>query len=652
MGFPWYGFAWSAQVFTASSALDVLVIVLYFLLVLGIALWAILSSSRGTVEAFFLAGRYLAWWQIGAFLFASNIGTGHFMGLAGKGVSSGIAVGAFEWNAPFMLCVLGWVFSPIYIKAGVEICTGAMFMRLVLGLDVYLATVVLLSVTGIYAITGGFAAAVYTDILHAGVVVLGSVLLMGYAFKEVGGYQELQHKYMDAKPTLIREGNWTAQPECFIPRLDSFHIFRDPTTGDIPWPGVIFGISTLSLYYWCTDQIFVQGCLAGKNMSHVKGGCVLCGYLKLLPMFSIVMPGMISRVLYTDRVACVVPSECEKYCGARTGCSPLAYPVLVVELLPSGKNVRGLMVSALWASLMSSLTSVFRGASAMFTMDIYTQIRPMATEKELMLTGRFFVIILLAVSIAWVPAIQMAHREQLFEYMQAVLSYLTPPIAAIFLLAIFCKRVTEKVGGSWVPSAGLTGGLLIGFCRMESEFAYGAWSCSTNNRCPRIICGVHYLYFAVILFTISLFTVVGISLFTDPIPDKHLHRLCWSLWNSQEERVDLDKDTQGKSSAPQARPDVFEEARSCLWKAWDVFCSLEPLPGPRLAPEEAVLQKMECGDTEGTQHSATSEGTEKRDMLEGTKLRDMPEMSHWRKVPDVCGFLLVSLTVLCHFYFS
>ncbi|KAJ8776779.1 hypothetical protein J1605_015368 [Eschrichtius robustus] len=195
LGFPWYGFAWSAQVFTASSALDVLVIVLYFLLVLGIALWAILSSSRGTVEDFFLASRNLAWWQIGAFLFASNIGTGHFMGLAGKGVSSGIAVGAFEWNVvtlpkylrkrfggyriQLLLAIL-YLFLYIFSKISVEICTGAMFMRLVLGLDVYLATVVLLSVTGIYAITGGFAAAVYTDILHAGVVVLGSVLLMGY----------------------------------------------------------------------------------------------------------------------------------------------------------------------------------------------------------------------------------------------------------------------------------------------------------------------------------------------------------------------------------------------------------------------------------------------------------------------------------------
>uniref|UniRef100_A0A4X1V0N2 Sodium/glucose cotransporter 1-like n=1 Tax=Sus scrofa TaxID=9823 RepID=A0A4X1V0N2_PIG len=395
----------------------------------------------------------------------------------------------------------------------------------------------------------------------------------------------------------------------------------------------------------CSEKIFVQGCLAGKNLSHVKGGCLLCGYLKLLPMFSIVMPGMISRVLYTDKVACVVPSECEKYCGARTGCSPIAYPVLVVELLPIG--FRGLMVSALWAALISSLTSVFNGASAVFTMDIYTQLRPMATEKELMLTGRFFVIILLAISIAWAPAIHMAHREQMFEYMQAIISYLTPPVAAIFLLAIFCKRVTEQ-GAFW----GLTGGLLIGFCRMVSEFAYGSWSCSANSSCPVIICGVHYLYFAVILFTISLFFILGISLFTDPIPDKHLHRLCWSLRNSQEERVDLDEEIQGRNPEPQAQPDVFQKAKSCLWRAWDVFCGLEPLQSSKLAPGDVMVQKMECGDMEGTQHGDTLEGTEQRDTVEGIEPQDMPEKPCWRKVANICGFLLVSLTVFCHIYFG
>ncbi|XP_078291789.1 sodium/glucose cotransporter 1-like isoform X4 [Panthera onca] len=653
MSFSWYGdiSSWNALGFGVTSALDILVMVLYFLLVLGIGLWAILSSSRGTVDDFFLAGRNLAWWPIGASLFASSIGSGHFMGLAGIGATSGIAIGAFEWNAPFLLCVLGWIFSPIYIKAGVmtmpeylrkrfggfriqfllailylflyifnkisvEICTGAMFMRLVLGLDVYLAAIILLTIMGIYTITGGFAAVVYTDTLHAAVMVLGSILLMVFAFQEVGGYQELLNKYPHSKPDPIHEGNWTAKPECFIPRLDFFHIFRDPVTGDLPWPGIVFGVSTLSLYYWCTDQIFVQRCLAGKNMSHVRGGCVLCGYLKLLPMFSIVMPGMISRILFPDKVACVVPSVCERFCGTRTGCSSIAYPVLVVELLPEG--IRGLMLSALWASLMSSLTSIFNCASTLFTMDIYTQIRPMATEKELMVTGRFFVIILLAVTILWVPIMETEYSERLFEYTHAVMSYLTPPIAAIFLLAVFCKRVTEK-----------------------------------------------------------------------------LHRLCWSLRNSQEERVDLDAEIQRRRPAPQAHPDAFEETQGCFWKAWNAFCGLEPQPGPKLAPEEVAKERMECGTisegtehilegtkcqdrsegtkccgtSEGTEHSATLEetechdvhigtesgdileGTNHSDMWEGTKYDDMSEIPFRREITNASGFLLILTIVLLHIYY-
>ncbi|XP_036132600.1 sodium/glucose cotransporter 1-like [Molossus molossus] len=651
---------WSAVEFAVNNPVDIVVMVFYFLLVLSIGLWAILSSSRGTVEDFFLAGRNLAWWLIGTSLFSSSTGTANFMNLAGTGAASGIAIGAFEWNAPFLLCVLGWIFSPIFIKAevvtmpeylrkrfggyriqfllailylllyifyniSVEICTGAMFARLFLGLDVYLATIVLLTVTGIYIITGGIVAVVYTATLHAGVIILGSVLLMGFAFKEVGGYQELLHKYLNAKPSIIHEGNWTAKPECYLPRRDAFHIFRDPITGDLPWPGIVFGISIISLYYWCTDQIFVQRCLAGRSMSHVKGGCVLCGYLKLLPMFSLVMPGMISRVLYPDKVACVTPSECEKHCGIRTSCTPIAYSVLIVGLLPKG--ARGLMLSALWASLLSTLTSILNSASTLFTVDIYTQIRPMATEKELMVTGRFFVIILLVVTIIWVPVIQMAYIEQLFDYMQSVKSYLVPPIAAIFLLAIFCKRVTEQ-GAFW----GLTGGLLIGIVRMVSEFAYGPRTCSENNKCPPIICGVHHLYFAILLFAVSLFTILGISLFTDPIPDKHLHRLCWSLRNSQEERVDLDADVQGKRTALRAKPGVLKETQGCFWKALDVFCGLEPKPCSKLTPEEETTEKMK-------EHGATSDRTDHRDKLESP---------FWRKVANVSGFLLLLITVLCH----
>ncbi|XP_039704275.1 sodium/glucose cotransporter 1-like [Pteropus medius] len=643
-----------------------------------------LSSNRGTVEDFFLAGRNLAWWSIGASLFASNIGIGHLVALAGTAATSGIVAGAFEWNAPFFLCVLGWIFSPIYIKAGVvtmpeylrkrfgssriqfllailylflyifnrvsvEISTSAMVMGLIFGWDVYQATIFLLIFIGIYTITGGFAAVIYTDALHAGVMVLGSVLLMGFAFKEVGGYQELLRRYVNAKPSIIREGNWTAKPECYLPRLDSFHIFRDPITGDLPWPGIVFGISIISLYYWCTDQISVQRCLAGKNISHVKGGCVFCGCLKLLSMFSIVMPGMISRILYPEKVACVTPSECEKYCGTRTSCSSLAYPMLVMKLMPKG--IQGLMMSALWASFMSSLASSFNSASAVFTMDIYSQIRPMATEIELMLSGRFFVILLLSATIIWIPIIEVTHGEQLFEYMQSVLGYLVPPIAAIFLLAIFSKRVTEQ-GAFW----GLTSGFLIGLLRMVSEFVYCPQPCSGNNEGPMIICSIQYLYFAIFLFIVSLFTILGISLFTDPILDKHLHRLCWSLRNSQEKREDLDAGMQRKrlGFTLRTQPDIFilGEPQNCLLKALDVCCGLEPKQGPKVAPEEVTMKTVNGTTPEETEYGATSEEVERSDVAEGTERCDTSEWPHWRKVANTSGFLLILITVLCHiFYF-
>ncbi|KAK1328275.1 hypothetical protein QTO34_011848 [Cnephaeus nilssonii] len=688
MAFLWYGISanWSSVDSGVNNRIDLL---------------AILTSSRGNVEDFFLAGRSLEWWLIGASLYASNIGPAHFMGLAGTGAASGIAVGAFEWNVvtmpeylrkrfggyriQFLLAIL-YLFLYLFQKISVEICTGAMFMGLVLGMDVYQATMVLLTVTGVYMISGGFITVVYTDTLHASIIVLGSLLVMGFAFKEVGGYDELLHKYPNAKPSIIQDGNWTAAPECYVPRADSFHIFRNAITGDLPWPGVVFGIPIISMYYWCSDQCFPPASLlfcsaertcplqqepmklvirplleemfaflrsrlaplhemsevdlcpevpGGEEHVSCEGRLCPCGYLKLLPMFTVVMPGMISRILYTDKVACVTPSECEKHCGAKTSCSPIAYALLIVGLMPRG--ARGLMLSALWASLMSTLTSVFNSASTLFTVDIYTQIRPTATERELMVTARFFVIILLIVTIIWVPIIQAINSEQLFDYMHAVKSYLVPPITAIFLLAIFCKRVTEQ-GAFW----GLIGGLVIGFIRMVSEFAYGRQTCSANSKCPPIICGVHYLYFAIFLFIVSLLTIMGISLLTDPIPDKHLHRLCWSLRNSQEERVDLDAEMQVRRTALQMEPAVRKRTEGCFWNALDIYCGLEPRQSAKLAPEE----ETEATTTE--EHAATSEEPEQSDSPEGTKPLEALESPFWRKVADGSGLFLLLITALFH----
>uniref|UniRef100_A0A4W3GW97 Sodium/glucose cotransporter 1 n=1 Tax=Callorhinchus milii TaxID=7868 RepID=A0A4W3GW97_CALMI len=379
----------------------------------------------------------------------------------------------------------------------------------------------------------GLAAVIYTDTLQTIIMVVGSFILMGFSFNEIGGYNALEEKYMNAITTKTTDPLFNISEKCYTPRADSFHLFRDPINGDLPWPALIFGLSVLAIWYWCTDQVIVQRCLSAKNMSHVKAGCILCGYLKLLPMYLMVFPGMVSRVLYTDVIGCVVPSVCKQYCDTEVGCSNIAYPRLVVKLMPQG--LRGLMLSVMLASLMSSLTSIFNSASTLFTMDLYTKIRPHAKERELMLAGRVFILVLIGISIAWIPIVQTAQSGQLFDYIQSITSYLGPPIAAIFLLGIFIKRVNEQ-GAFW----GLIIGLLIGLSRMITEFVYGTGNCVKPSNCPWIICGIHYLYFALILFGATCIIVLGVSLITKPIDDVHLYRLCWSLRNRKEERIDLD----------------------------------------------------------------------------------------------------------------
>uniref|UniRef100_A0A8B9R493 Sodium/glucose cotransporter 1 n=1 Tax=Anas platyrhynchos TaxID=8839 RepID=A0A8B9R493_ANAPL len=544
-----------------NNAADISVIVIYFLVVLAVGLWAMYSTNRGTVGGFFLAGRSMVWWPIGASLFASNIGSGHFVGIAGTAAAGGIAIGGYEWNVVTMpeylrkrfggkriqiyLSVLSLIVY-IFTKISADIFSGAIFIQLAIGLNLYVAIIILLAITALYTITGGLAAVIYTDTLQTFIMVVGSFILMGFAFKEVGGYDAFMKKYMEAIPSNVSYGGITIDESCYKPRADAFHIFRDPVSGDLPWPGLIFGLSILALWYWCTDQVIVQRCLSGKNMSHVKAGCIMCGYLKLLPMFIIVMPGMISRILYTDVVACVVPKICEEACGTAVGCTNIAYPKMVVELMPNG--LRGLMLSVMLASLMSSLTSIFNSASTLFTMDIYTKIRKRPSEKELMLAGRAFMLLLIGVSIAWVPVVQSAQSGQLFDYIQSITSYLGPPIAAVFLLGIFCKRVNEQ-GAFW----GLMLGLLVGLSRMIAEFAYGTGSCVAPSNCPFIICGIHYLYFAIILFGVSAIVILAVSFMTKPIPDVHLYRLCWSLRNSKEERIDLDADD--KEDIPDEKDD-------------------------------------------------------------------------------------------------
>nr|XP_020137007.1 sodium/myo-inositol cotransporter 2 isoform X2 [Microcebus murinus] len=529
---------------------DIAVLVLYFIFVLAVGLWSTVKTKRDTVKGYFLAGGDMLWWPVGASLFASNVGSGHFVGLAGSGAATGISVAAYELHGLFSVLMLAWIFLPIYIagqvttmpeylrrrfggsripitlavlylfiyiftKISVDMYAGAIFIQQSLHLDLYLAIVGLLAITAVYTVAGGLAAVIYTDALQTLIMLIGAVTLTGYSFAAVGGMEGLKEKYF-----LALASNRSENGSCGLPREDAFHIFRDPLTSDLPWPGVLFGMSVPSLWYWCTDQVIVQRSLAAKNLSHAKGGSLMAAYLKVLPLFIMVFPGMVSRILFPDEVACADPEICKKVCSNPSGCSDIAYPKLVLELLPTG--LRGLMMAVMMAALMSSLTSIFNSASTIFTMDLWNHLRPRASEKELMIVGRVFVVLLVLVSILWIPVVQASQGGQLFIYIQSVSSYLQPPVAVVFIMGCFWKRANEKGAFS-----GLILGLLLGLIRLVLDFIYAQPLCDQPDERPAVVKSVHYLYFSVILSTATLITVSTVSWFTEPPSKEMVSRLTW-----------------------------------------------------------------------------------------------------------------------------
>ncbi|XP_029915381.1 sodium/glucose cotransporter 5 isoform X3 [Myripristis murdjan] len=496
----------------------------------------------------------MAWWPIGASLFASSEGSGLFIGLAGTGAAGGIAVAGFEWNATYVLLALAWVFVPVYVSSGIvtmpeylgrrfggerirtylavlslllsvftkistDLYSGALFVQVCMGWNLYLSTVLMLVVTALYTIAGGLAAVIYTDTLQTFIMLIGAIILTITAFNKIGGYDNLERVYSMAVPSKI-----IANSTCHLPRQDAMHLFRDATTGDLPWPGMTLGLTILATWYWCTDQVIVQRSLSAKNMSHVKGASILAAYLKMLPFIFIILPGMISRALYP--------------------------------------GLRGLMIAVMMAALMSSLTSIFNSSSTLFTMDIWKKHRPRASERELLLVGRIVTVILVVVSVVWIPILQSANSGQLYVYIQSVTSYLAPPVTAVFTLAVFWKRTNEQ-GAFW----GLMVGLVVGVCRMVLEFAFPPPRCGVVDLAPAVLRSVHYLHFAILLCGLTAVVVATVSLLTPPPSHEQVCNLTWwTLTEETQREIPLQKEAPS-SRAPSVRESVF----------WSRFCCVNAL---------------------------------------------------------------------------
>ncbi|VDN09404.1 unnamed protein product [Dibothriocephalus latus] len=408
------------------NGLDIGILVIYFVGIFGAGIYAMFRANRNSVNGYFLAGRFMTWLPVGASLFASNIGSEHFIGLAGSGAANGIAVGAFEFNAAVLLQLLGWVFLPVYLASGSVTLPEYMKRRFggrriqlyltLLSLILYIFTKI-----SVNLYSGGLAAVLYTDLVQCIVMLAGAIILTALGFYQIGGFPGLLASYGKAinpinatdqdgadllvnlstlvsstvnatglPPTvseLAKLPNVSSEFTCRLPSAKAFVMLRDVSDSEMPWLGFLLGQTPASIWYWCADQMMVQRVLSAKSLSHAQGATLMAGLIKLFPIYIMIMPGMISRVLYPSTVGCGTPEACAKVCNNRHGCSDWAYPKLVMGVLPQG--LRGLMLAVMLAALMSDLTSIFNSASTLFTCDIYSHIRKSAGNRELMIVGRY-----------------------------------------------------------------------------------------------------------------------------------------------------------------------------------------------------------------------------------------------------------------------
>src|ERR1700693_568360 len=489
----------------ALAPLDLTIIGVYFLVVFGIGFY--FSRKERTSEEYFLAGRDIGWFFIGASLFVSNISTEHFIGLSGTGASSGLAVGHFEWLACLILLILGWVFVPFYLrsnvftmpqflerrfnrqcavylagisiiayiftKISVQLYAASVVLERVAGWSLWKTAVVLVIATGVYTIAGGLAAVIYTDTVQTLILIAGAMALTIIGLHRVGGIEHLR----------------TMVPPSY------FHMMKPASDSQFPWTGIFFGAPILGIWYWCTDQVIVQRVLSARDEGHAKLGTIFAGFLKILPVFMLVLPGIIAFALF--------PEQVKK--------PDFAYPTLVLNLLPVG--LVGLVMAALLAAVMGAMSSVFNSASTLVTLDFYKKLRPEASEKQLVNFGRIATGFMVLLGLLWVPFIHLI-SSQLYIYLQSVQAYISPPISACFVLGILWPRLN----GSGAITSLLTG-FVLGATRFLLDPANRAGGSHFQSSAVRWLIDMNFLHYAIFMFVVCSAVLIAVSLMT-PAPDR------------------------------------------------------------------------------------------------------------------------------------
>ena len=514
--------------------LDWIVIAIFFVALIGIIYW-VMRQKQNNAADYFLGGKDATWIAIGASIFASNIGSEHLIGLAGSGASSGMAMAHWEIQG-WMILILGWVFVPFYTrsmvytmpeflekrfnpqsrtilatislisyvltKVAVTVYAGGLVFQQVFGIDelwgidfFWIAAVGLVLITALYTIFGGMKSVLYTSVLQTPILLLGSLIILVLGLRELGGWDEMMricsavkvNEYGDTMTNLIRSNS-------------------DP---QYPWLGALIGSAVIGFWYWCTDQFIVQRVLSGKNEKESRRGTIFGAYLKLLPVFLFLIPGMIAFALHQNLgdFLPMLPNGNPN--------SDAAFPTLVAKLLPAG--VKGLIVCGILAALMSSLASLFNSSAALFTIDFYQRIRPKTDPKKLVRIGQVATVVIVVLGILWIPVMRSV-GDVLYLYLQDVQSVLAPGIAAAFLIGILWKRASA-LGGMWA----LLSGLIVGLTRLGAKIYYSNAEIGGTDPSlfQQIFFDCNWLFFCGWMLVFCLAVGVIVSLCTKaPSPEK------------------------------------------------------------------------------------------------------------------------------------
>jgi SSS family solute:Na+ symporter len=495
--------------------LDVCIIVLYILAILFIGIYST-RKTKVTGQVFFLAGRSLPWGVVGAALFASNISTIHLIGLTASGYNEGLVWGNFEWMAVFTLILLSLVFAPFYFRSkistlpeflerrynsasrsllafmailaalfihiGMSLYAGAVVFHQFLGLSIFASILIVAAAVSIYTVFGGLRAVVMTETVNTVVLLIGATLITVFAIRALPahGIHTLVQFRAAVKPR----------------QLD---MLQTHNPAGLNWYAIFLGFPILGIWYWCTDQTIVQRVLGSRTERDAQLGPIMAGFLKILPVFLLVFPGIIAYILFRDQIGTD---------GNQT------LPVLLSQLIPTG--LKGLISAAILAALMSAVSAALNSSGTLVAVDIVKRFRPQISDATLVAVGRISSVVIMILAILW--STQGGRFSSIFAAVNVIASDLAPGITTVFLFGVFWRRGTQQA-----CVVTMVGGILMGAAAFILDLpVFGTTKLITD------IWGISFMMQAWWMFCICSGIFIIVSLLTPPPSPQQIEGLTWS----------------------------------------------------------------------------------------------------------------------------